>query len=49
MPRLAAALMSAVPASGVLHVDSDRPSRAYVLDATRQTQTMVQTALKVAF
>lgn len=33
----------------VLHVDSDRPSRAYVLDATRQAQTMVQTALKVAF
>ena len=33
----------------VLHVDSDRPSRAYVLDAARQTQTMIQTALKLAF
>jgi hypothetical protein len=33
----------------VLHVQSDRPSRAYVQDATRQTQTMVQTALKLAF
>ena len=33
----------------VLHVESDRPSRAYVLDASRQTQTMVQTALKLAF
>lgn len=33
----------------VLHVESDRPSRAYVLDATQQTQTMLQTALKVAF
>jgi hypothetical protein len=32
-----------------LHVQSDRPSRAYVGDAPRQTQTMVQTALKVAF
>jgi hypothetical protein len=33
----------------VLHVQSDRPSRAYVYDAARQTQTMVQSALKVAF
>lgn len=33
----------------VLHVESNRPSRAYVLDAPRQTQTMVQTALKIAF
>lgn len=33
----------------VLHVQSDRPSRAYVGDASRQAQTMVQTALKVAF
>ena len=32
-----------------LHVASDRPARAYVADATRQPQTMVQTALKVAF
>ena len=33
----------------VLHVQSDQPSRAYVSDAPRQTQTMVQTALKLAF
>ena len=33
----------------VVHVEADRPSRAYVGDATRQSQTMVQTALKVAF
>jgi hypothetical protein len=33
----------------VVHVHSDRPSRAYVGDAPRQAQTMVQTALKVAF
>ena len=33
----------------VVHVQSDRPSRAYVGDATRQAQTMVQTALKVSF
>ena len=33
----------------VLHVESDRPSRAYVSDAARQTQTMVQTALKLSF
>jgi len=33
----------------VLHVESDRPARAYVGDLTRQPQTMVQTALKLAF
>ena len=33
----------------VLHVHSDRPSRAYLNAATQQTQTMVQTALKLAF
>ncbi|MGZ3275092.1 MAG: hypothetical protein ACXU8S_03275 [Phenylobacterium sp.] len=33
----------------VVHVESDRPSRAYIADAPRQAQTMVQTALKVAF
>lgn len=33
----------------VLHVQSDRPSRAYISDTTRQTQTMLQTALKLAF
>ncbi|HEY4030850.1 MAG TPA: hypothetical protein VGM25_10930 [Caulobacteraceae bacterium] len=33
----------------VTHVDSNRASRAYVGDAMRQAQTMVQTALKVAF
>ena len=33
----------------VAHVDSDRPSRAYVGDGPRQAQTMLQTALKVAF
>lgn len=33
----------------VVHVDSDRPARAYISDATHQTQTMIQTALKVAF
>ena len=33
----------------VLHVQSDRPSRAYLYEAPRQAQTMVQTALKIAF
>lgn len=33
----------------VLHVQSDRPSRAYTQGATQQTQTMAQTALKLAF
>jgi hypothetical protein len=33
----------------VLHVESNRPSRAYVGDQPQQSQTMVQTALKVAF
>ena len=33
----------------VVHVESDRPSRAYVGDAPQQSQTMVQTALKFAF
>jgi hypothetical protein len=33
----------------VAHVDSNRPARAYVGDGPRQAQTMVQTALKVAF
>jgi hypothetical protein len=33
----------------VLHVESNRPSRRYVGDAAQQTQTMVQTALKVSF
>jgi hypothetical protein len=33
----------------VVHVDSNRPSRAYVGDGPRQAQTMVQSALKVAF
>jgi hypothetical protein len=32
-----------------LHVESDRPSRAYVGEAPQQAQTMVQTALKIAF
>jgi hypothetical protein len=32
-----------------LHVDSDRPSRAYVSDAPRQAQTTFQTALKFSF
>ena len=32
-----------------LHVDSNRPSRAYVYDAPRQTQTTFQTALKFSF
>jgi hypothetical protein len=33
----------------VVHVQSDRPSRAYVYDAPRQAQTMVQTSLKLSF
>ena len=33
----------------VLHVASDRPARLYVGDPARQAQTMVQTALKIAF
>jgi hypothetical protein len=33
----------------VVHVQSDRPSRAYVYDAPRQAQTMLQTALKLSF
>jgi hypothetical protein len=33
----------------VLHVQSDRPSRAYVGQAPRQAQTTLQTALKLAF
>ncbi|MDB5460139.1 MAG: hypothetical protein JWO72_1880 [Caulobacteraceae bacterium] len=33
----------------VLHVYSDRPSRAYVGQAPRQAQTTIQTALKLAF
>jgi hypothetical protein len=32
-----------------LHVDSNRPSRAYVSDAPRQAQTTFQTALKFSF
>jgi hypothetical protein len=32
-----------------LHVDSNRPSRAYVSDTPRQAQTTVQTALKFSF
>lgn len=33
----------------VLHVDSNRPARLYVGDPSEQGQTMVQTALKIAF
>ena len=33
----------------VVHVESNRPSRGYVGDTPQQAQTMVQTALKVAF
>ena len=32
-----------------LHVDSNRPARAYLLQAPRQAQTTLQTALKLSF